>query len=257
MFTKSDTFVILILSMNKPILDELSVFFPCYNEEKNIQNTVSKAIPVLNKLVKRWEIILINDGSKDNTAKVLEKIKKQYSQEDISIITHNPNRGYGGALKSGLYNSKYQWITFTDSDGQFDFSEISNLIKKQQATKADVVIGYYLSRQVSKTTIITSKIWELIVFILFGLKVTDIDCGFKLINKKVVDTISKLEAERGAFISSEFLIKTKKTGFKIVEIGVHHYPRTEGKATGRNIKVILKSFSDLFHLWFKINFHRA
>jgi len=257
MFTKSDTFVILILSMNKPILDELSVFFPCYNEEKNIQNTVSKAIPVLNKLVKRWEIILINDGSKDNTAKVLEKIKKQYSQEDISIITHNPNRGYGGALKSGLYNSKYQWITFTDSDGQFDFSEISNLIKKQQATKADVVIGYYLSRQVSKTTIITSKIWELIVFILFGLKVTDIDCGFKLINKKVVDTISKLEAERGAFISSEFLIKTKKSGFKIVEIGVHHYPRTEGKATGRNIKVILKSFSDLFHLWFKINFHRA
>jgi len=238
-------------------LSELSVFFPCYNEEKNIQNTVSKAIPVLNKLVKRWEIILINDGSKDNTAKVLEKIKKQYSQEDISIITHNPNRGYGGALKSGLYNSKYQWITFTDSDGQFDFSEISNLIKKQQATKADVVIGYYLSRQVSKTTIITSKIWELIVFILFGLKVTDIDCGFKLINKKVVDTISKLEAERGAFISSEFLIKTKKTGFKIVEIGVHHYPRTEGKATGRNIKVILKSFSDLFHLWFKINFHRA
>ncbi|MCW1949726.1 MAG: glycosyltransferase family 2 protein [Candidatus Shapirobacteria bacterium] len=243
--------------MNKPILDELSVFFPCYNEEKNIQNTISKAIPVLNELVKKWEIILINDGSKDNTATVLEKIKKQYSKDDISIITHNPNRGYGGALKSGLYNSKYQWITFTDSDGQFDFSEISNLIKKQQSTKADLVIGYYLSRQVSKTTIITSKIWELIVFILFGLKVTDIDCGFKLINKKIVDTIPKLEAERGAFISSEFLIKAKKAGFKIVEIGVHHYPRTEGKATGRNIKVILKSFSDLFRLWFKINFHRA
>ena len=256
MFTKADTFVILILSMNKPILDELSVFFPCYNEEKNIQNTVSKAIPVLNDLVKKWEIILVNDGSKDNTAKVLEKIQKQYPKQ-VKIITHNPNRGYGGALKSGLYNSKYQWITFTDSDGQFDFSEISNLIKKQQDTNADVVIGYYLSRQVSKTTIITSKIWELIVFILFGLKVTDIDCGFKLINKKVVDTIPKLEAERGAFISSEFLIKAKKSGFKIVEIGVHHYPRTEGKATGRNIKVILKSFSDLFRLWFKINFHRA
>ncbi len=242
--------------MNKPIINELSVFFPCYNEEKNIETTVSKAIPVLNKITQKWEIILINDGSKDNTAKVLEKIKKQYSKEDISIITHSPNRGYGGALKSGLYNSKYQWITFTDSDGQFDFSEISNLIEKQQKTKADIVIGYYLARQVSKSTIITSKIWELIVLILFGLKVTDIDCGFKLINKKVVDTIPKLEAERGAFISSEFLIKAKKTGFKIVEIGVHHYPRTEGKATGRNIKVILKSFSDLFRLWFKINFHR-
>ena len=241
----------------KPFLiDELSVFFPCYNEEKNIKNTVSKAIPILQKTAAKWEIILINDGSKDNTGKVLEEIQREYPKQ-IKIITHSPNRGYGAALKSGLYNSQYQWITFTDSDGQFDFSEITDLIKKQQSSKADIVIGYYLSRQVSKTAILTSKIWELIVFILFGLHVTDIDCGFKLLNKKVVETIPKLEAERGAFISSEFLIKSKKAGFKIVEIGVHHYPRVEGKATGRNIKVILKSFSDLFRLWFKINFHRA
>jgi glycosyltransferase involved in cell wall biosynthesis len=242
--------------MNKFLIDQLSVFFPCYNEEKNIQKTVSKAVLTLKKVAQKWEILLIDDGSKDNTAKVLQKIKKQYPNQ-IKIITHNPNRGYGGALKSGLYSSKYDWITFTDSDGQFDFSEIAKFIKKQQSTKADLVIGYYLSRKVSKATIITSKIWELIVFILFGLHVTDIDCGFKLISKKVVDSIPKLEAERGAFISSEFLIKAKKSGFKIVEIGVHHYPRLEGAATGRNIKVILKSFSDLFRLWFKINFSRA
>ncbi len=242
--------------MSKILIPELSVFYPCYNEEKNIKKTVDKTVPVLNKIAKKWEIILINDGSKDNTASVLESIKKEYSP-NIKVITHNPNRGYGAALKSGLYNAKYQWITFTDSDGQFDFSEIVNLLDKQQKTQADIVIGYYLSRKVSKATIITSKIWELIVFILFGLRVTDIDCGFKLINKKVINTIPKLEAERGAFISSEFLIKAKKSGFKIVEIGVHHYPRVEGQATGRNIKVILKSFSDLFRLWFKINFHRA
>ena len=239
--------------MNKYQIEELSVFFPCYNEEKNIKNTVSKAVKVLKKVAKKWEIILINDGSKDNTAKVIEQIKKGYPKE-ISIITHNPNRGYGAALKSGLYNAKYDWITFTDSDGQFDFEEITKFIDKQQKTKADIVIGYYLSRQVSKATILTSKIWEIIVFILFGLKVTDIDCGFKLIRKSVIEKIPKLEAERGAFISSEFLIKSKKAGFKIVELGVHHYPRVEGKATGRNIKVILKSFSDLFGLWYKINF---
>jgi glycosyltransferase involved in cell wall biosynthesis len=242
--------------MKKYLIEELSVFFPCYNEEKNIKNTVSKTIPVLNNVAKKWEIILVNDGSKDNTAKVLEEIKSNYPKE-IKIITHDPNRGYGGALKSGLYNSMYQWIAFTDSDGQFDFSEITKFIEKQKETKSDIVIGYYLSRQVSKATIITSKIWEIIVFILFGLKVTDIDCGFKLLNKKVVDTIPRLEAERGAFISSEFLIKSKKSGFKITEIGVHHYPRTEGKATGRNLKVILKSFSDLFRLWYKINFKSA
>ena len=187
--------------MNKYLIDELSVFFPCYNEEKNIPTTVSKAITVLKKTAKNWEIILVNDGSKDNTAKVLETIKAKYPQ-NIKIVTHNPNRGYGAAVKSGLYNSKYQWIAFTDSDGQFDFSEVTKFIKKQQETKADLVIGYYLSRQVSKTVILTSKIWEIIVFILFGLKVTDIDCAFKLINKKVVDTIPKLEPERGAFITS-------------------------------------------------------
>jgi glycosyltransferase involved in cell wall biosynthesis len=242
--------------MSKFLINELSVFFPCYNEEKNIKNTIDKTIPVLKKNAQNWEIILINDGSKDNTAKVLEEIKKDYPNQ-IRIITHNPNRGYGAALKSGLYNAKYQWIAFTDADGQFDFSEVTKFIEKQKSTKADIVIGYYLARQVSKVAILTSKIWELIVFILFGLHVTDIDCAFKLINKKVIDTIPKLEAERGAFISSEFLIKSKKAGFKIVEVGVHHYPRVEGNATGRNIKVIIKSFSDLFRLWFKISFYRA
>lgn len=241
--------------MAKFLIDELSVFFPCYNEGKNIKSTVDKTIPTLKKIAGKWEIILINDGSKDNTAQVLEEIKKQYPKQ-IKIITHHPNRGYGAAFKSGVYNAQYKWIAFTDADGQFDFTEVTKLIEKQQKTKADVVIGYYLGRKVSKATIITSKIWELIVFLLFGLHVTDIDCGFKLINKKVIDTIPKLEAERGAFISSEFLIKSKKAGFKIVEVGVHHYPRLEGKATGRNIKVILKSFSDLIKLWVKINSKR-
>ncbi len=241
--------------MTKFLIKELSVFYPCYNEEKNIKNTVDKTIPILQKIANKWEIILINDGSKDNTAKILEEIKKQYSTQ-IKVITHNPNRGYGAALKSGFYNSQYEWIVFTDSDGQFDFSEITNFIEKQQKTKSDIVIGYYLVRQVSKAAVFTSKIWELIVFILFGLHVTDIDCAFKLINKKVIDTIPKLESERGAFISSEFLIKSKKAGFKISEIGIHHYPRLEGKSTGRNIKVIIKSFFDLFNLWFKINFKR-
>lgn len=244
------------LFMNHFLIPELSVFYPCYNEEKNIKSTVEKTIPVLKKIAQKWELILINDGSKDNTGKVLLDIKKKYPQQ-ITIVTHNPNRGYGAALKSGFYTSKYQWIAFTDSDGQFDFSEISKFIKKQQKTKSDMVIGYYLSRKVSQMAIITSKIWEVIVFILFGLKVTDIDCAFKLVNKKVIDIIPKLEAERGAFISSELLIKAKKSGFKITEVGVHHFARLEGQATGRQLKVILKSFSDLFRLWFKINFHRV
>ncbi|MFA4827244.1 MAG: glycosyltransferase family 2 protein [Candidatus Shapirobacteria bacterium] len=241
--------------MTKPLLNELSVFFPCYNEEKNIQNTINKALPIIQKIAKTWEIIIINDGSKDKTGEIAKKIQSKYPQS-IKIVTHNPNRGYGGAFKSGLYNAHYEWIAFTDADGQFDFNDVYQLIEKQQKTKADLVIGYYLGRKVSFFRIWGSKLWQLAVFILFGLRVTDIDCGFKLMSKKVVDTIPKLESERGPFITSEFLIKAKKSGFKIEEAGVHHFARLEGEATGTKLNVVLAGFKDLFRLWFKINFGR-
>ncbi len=235
--------------MNK--VPELSVFFPAYNEEKNLPNTVGKAIEILKNFAEKWEIIIVDDGSSDNTGVVAKKFAEKY--KNIRIVTHNPNRGYGAAFKSGLYAAQYDWITFTDSDGQFDFSEIGNFFAKQKETNADLVIGYYLDRKVSFGKKITSKMWEYLVFLMFGLKVHDIDCGFKLIKKKVVDTISPLESERGAFISSEFLIKAKKAGFKIVELGVHHYPRIAGEGTGRKLNVIIKSFLDLVKLRSKLS----
>ncbi len=241
--------------MNLNQIEELSIFFPCYNEEANISDTFHKAIPILEKLAKKWEIILVNDGSKDKTGQVLEKLQNEYPKQ-VEIVTHNPNRGYGAAFKSGVYHAKYQWIAFTDADGQFDFSELANLIKCQRDTQADLVIGYYLGRKVPFYRIWGSTVWQLAVFILFGLKVRDIDCGFKLFSKKVVDTIPKLEAERGPFISSEFLIKAKKAKFKIVEIGVSHFSRQAGEATGAKLNVILSGLKDLFKLWFKIHFSK-
>lgn len=232
------------------LIDSLSLFFPTYNEEGNIEKVVLNAKKTLLKTAKNWEIIVVNDGSKDDTMKIVSDLSKE--EPRIRLINHRTNRGYGGSLQSGFYNSKYDWITFTDSDGQFDFSEIDNFIKTQKETNADLVIGYYKKRQVSKFKIITSKMWELAVFVLFGLHVKDVDCGFKLISKKVIEKIPRLESERGAFISSEFLIKSKKAGFKIVEIPITHYPRTAGKGTGRDIKVIVKSFVDLFRLWRKL-----
>ncbi|KKU70405.1 MAG: Glycosyl transferase family 2, partial [Candidatus Woesebacteria bacterium GW2011_GWD1_47_21] len=132
------------------------------------------------------------------------------------------------------------------------FSEISNFIRKQRETGADLVIGYYKKRRVSFFKILTSRLWELVVFLLFGLKTRDIDCGFKLVSRKVIEKIPKLESERGAFISSEFLIKARKSGFKIIEIPVTHYPRTKGAGTGRKLNVIIKSFVDLLKLWKKL-----
>ena len=229
------------------MLTSLSVFFPAYNVEIQIEATVRKAYAVIPKIAQNYEIIVVNDGSRDRTGEILADLKKEYP--DLNIITHLKNRGYGGALKSGLYAAKHDWVVFTDSDGQFDISELPNLIVKQKESNADLVIGYYLKRQVAATKIITSKIWELVVFLLFGLKVRDIDCGFKLISQRVIKEIPKLESERGAFISSELLIKAKKYCFEIAETGVHHFPRLEGKGTGRDPRVIINSFKDLFKLY--------
>jgi len=231
-------------------IDKLSVFFPTYNEEANIGSTVLKAKKVLEEIAQEWEILIINDGSQDKTGEIAAMLAEKDPR--VRVITHPSNRGYGASLKSGFYNSRHPWIAFTDSDGQFDFSEITSFIETQKRESADLVIGYYKKRQVSKFKMLTSRMWELAVIVLFGLKVHDIDCGFKLISKKVIDSIPKLQSERGAFISSEFLIKAKKSGFKIVEIGVTHLPRLAGKGTGRNINVIIKSFVDLFKLWKKL-----
>ena len=241
--------------MKRYSIPELSVFFPAYNEEKNLKNTIEKTVAILKKVAQKWEILIINDGSKDGTGQIAQELARKY-RNNVLVITHHRNRGYGAALKSGFYNSRYRWIAFTDSDGQFDFSEIVNFIKSQKETNADLVIGYYLKRQVSFLRILGTRIWQLAVFLLFGLKVKDIDCGFKLIRKKVIETIPKLEAERGPFISSELLIKSKKSGFKIVEIGVHHYPRKLGTATGTDLNVVFSGLSDLVKLWLKFNFHR-
>lgn len=237
------------------LLPELSVFFPAYNEEKNIDSTVEQAVGVLKKIAPRWEVLIVNDGSTDGTERVAKRLVKKYPGR-VQMITHNPNRGYGAALRSGFYGCRYQWITFTDADGQFDFADVRKLIRKQKATNADLVIGYYLKRKVPFYRLIGSKIWQLAVWLLFGLKARDTDCAFKLVKKEVIDAIPRLESERGPFISSEFLIKAKKAGFKIVEEGVKHYPRKEGAATGSSLKVVLSGFKDLLYFWFKLNFSR-
>lgn len=244
-----DGWVIYSNSMAK-LTKELSVFLPAYNEEANLPSTVKNVVDNAARVADKWELIIVNDGSKDKTGEVAKKLAAKY--KGIRVIDHPVNRGYGAALKSGLYGAKYDWISFIDSDGQFNFEEIDEFIKTQEKTNADLVIGYYRKRQVSSLRKLNTLAWQIVVFILFGLRVKDIDCGFKLISKKVVDSIEKLESERGAFISSEFLIKARKHNFKIVEIPVHHYPRKVGEATGAKLNVIIKSFIDLFRLWKKL-----
>lgn len=229
---------------------KLSVFFPAYNEEQNIEKTVLNALKVLKENVSEYEVIIVNDGSKDKTGAISDKIAKE--NKFVRVIHHNPNQGYGAALRSGFYNAKYPWIVTIDSDGQFDFAEVTKLLAKTD--RADVIYGYRINRQDSTLRKINGWAWTLLNNLLFGVNVHDVDCAFKLVKKEVIDKIPKLESSRGGMISPELLAKAKKSGYKIVEVGVHHYSRSEGKQTGANLKVIIKSFADLISLWKKLNF---
>ena len=231
-------------------LDQLSIFFPAYNEEAHINQTVQQALKIAPQVAKKFEILVINDGSQDRTEEIVNQIVAQHKQ--VRQLVHSVNSGYGEALKTGFYNTQYDWIVFTDSDGQFDFAEIEQFIRTQQETGADMVIGYYRKRAVSWRRKLNTWVWQQIVGFLFGLRVRDIDCGFKLIHRRVIDQIPRLESGRGAFISSELLIKAQKQGFKIIEIPVTHHPRKAGRGTGADLNVILRSFWDLGNLWWKL-----
>lgn len=228
-------------------LSELSVFFPAYNEEENIKATVLHAVEVCQKLTDKYEIIIVDDGSKDNTGKISSDLANK--NPNIKVITHSPNRGYGGALKSGMYAAQYKYIAFNDSDGQFDFSQIERFIPHLQ--EYDLVIGFRKKRVEGFLRWANAKAWSLLIDILFRLHVKDIDCAFKVFKKEIIDTVEPLQSE-GALISTEFLVKSKRAKFKIKEVPVDHLPRKGGKPTGASIKVIVKAFYELLKLWRKI-----
>lgn len=230
-------------------VDRLSVFFPAFNEEANLTETIDKAVKILQKLdLKNYEVIIINDGSADNTGEVAEKLAKKY--KEVRVINHPHNKGYGEALKSGFYSAKYDWIAFSDSDGQFDFAEITKLIAKTD--EAEVIVGYRINRQDNLIRKLNGWGWTFVSNLLLGINVRDVDCAFKLIRKDVIEKIPKLKSTRGGMISPELLALIRRNGFKIVEVGVHHYPRKVGEQTGANLQVIITSFLELFKLWWAL-----
>ena len=235
------------------MIKSLSVFFPVVNEEANLENIVSHAVRVLENLKLDYEIIIVDDGSTDKTGEIAEKLAKENSL--IQVLHHNGNYGYGEALKTGFYNAKYEIIVYTDGDGQFNFSEVDNFLEKIEAY--DLIIGFRIKRKDNFIRTLFAKGWAFALFLFFGLNLKDVDCGFKMIRKKVLDTIPKLESTRGGMINAELAIKAKKFGFKITQIGVNHYPRVAGKPTGANINVIVSSFADLFKLWWRLRKHEV
>lgn len=237
--------------MNKKV-KELSIFFPFWNEEKNIENVVKKAIPVAERVALNWEILMIDDGSSDRTYQVCKKLADE-DPKHLEVISHKPNRGYGAALREGFEKAKYNLVVFNDGDSQFDFSEVNKFIEKVKS--ADIVIGYRKKRRdhpVRRVLMWVLKIWD---FIFFGFYFKDIDCGFKLFRKSAITAISPLKAE-GAMITTEILAKTIKAGLKIAEVEVTHNPRLYGNQSGGNLRVILRAIKESFILWFDLRYGR-
>lgn len=234
--------------MNK--VPELSIFFPFWNEEENIESVIKKAIPQAEKLAAKWEIIMIDDGSSDKTLELARKLSKNDSR--LIALTHKKNRGYGAALKTGLSASKYELIVFNDGDGQFDLSETSKFLDK--IGQVDMVIGFRKKRLDNPFRHILMNLLKIWDFIFFGFTFKDIDCGFKLFRKKSLNKIMPFQSE-GAMITTEILAKAKKAKFKILQIEVSHYQRVYGDQSGGNIRVILRAIRESLMLWVSINFN--
>jgi glycosyltransferase involved in cell wall biosynthesis len=228
-------------------LKSLSVFMPAFNEEDSIASTVEGVVKVLKTMNLDWEVLVVDDGSKDKTAEVVKGLEKKFP--GVKLVSHPKNKGYGHALKTGFASAKYPWVAFVDSDGQFDFAEIKKLAAK--TGEADVILGYRLNRADPFQRRIFTWGWKMLAMILLGLNVRDYSCGFKLIKKKVIEDISPIESEEKV-TQIEMLIKAKKRGYKFAEVGVHHYARTAGVPTGANLSVVLTSFNDMLKLWKKL-----
>ena len=220
----------------------LTIFFPAFNEEEIIEQTVRKALGVAAGASDDYEVIVVDDGSRDGTAAVVERMAAQ--DPHVRLVRHERNRGYGAALRSGFADAQKTYVFFSDADGQFDLGELPKLLAL--GSEAPVVVGYRVKRNDPPHRLFIAKTYNLIVRLVFGLRVRDIDCAFKLLRREVLSRVV-LESN-GAFISSELLIKLRRAGVPIVECGVQHYPRTTGYSKGANVSVILKTMRDIIRL---------
>lgn len=225
-------------------LASLSIFMPAYNEEGNIAATIMDATKAVKTVTNNYEIIVVNDGSRDKTEEIVTGLARL--DPHIRLINHSQNKGYGAAVKTGMKACRKDWIFFTDSDGQFHYDELKKFVIATQS--ADLVMGYRKKRMDPFHRVFVAqvllKIWN---FVLFGLTVRDVDCAYKLFRREVRDAV-KLKTE-SAITVSEFIIKAKAHGFKIIQLPVQHYARRFGEQTGGNWRVIIRAARESFRLY--------
>ncbi len=221
----------------------LSIFFPAYNEEENIADTVREAEAAVRDITDTYEIIIVNDGSKDKTGAIADSLAATNSH--IKVVHHNPNQGYGAAVWSGIKAAQYDYVFFTDADLQFKLDELKKLV--EFVPEYEVVIGYRAKRMDPFMRLVNAKGWNVLNRILFGLKVKDIDCAFKLFKREVV--VDLPVQSRGAMLSAEMLIRLQRNGIIFKQVPVTHLPRTKGSPTGAKLSVIIRAFKEMIKVY--------
>jgi glycosyltransferase involved in cell wall biosynthesis len=230
------------------MVQALSVVLPAFNEEANIERVVRDCLAYLEGTGLDYELVVTNDGSRDRTGDVLNRLATEIPR--LRPQHHPQNRGYGAALRTGFDAATKRFVFYMDGDGQFDIRELDNILPL--ATDEDhIVTGYRIERRDPFMRRLNAKLFGgWLVRILLDVRVRDLNCAFKLIPKKVLDAIT-LEST-GALINAELYGRAVRKGFGIKEVGVHHYPRTAGVQTGAHLSVIVRAFYDLFRLRQKI-----
>ena len=229
-----------------PRVARLSYFFPAHNEEANLEGLVLEALETLPSIAETFEIIAVNDGSRDRTREIADRLAAEHP-DVVRAVHHDVNRGYGGALRSGFEASRYELLAFTDGDRQFRVADIALLTARLAAAdRPDVVVGYRIKRADPMIRIVYARTYKLANRIFYGLRVRDVDCACKLFRREALEDV-RVESG-GAFFSAELMIKVKEQGRSIAEVGVPHYARTAGSPTGARPSVIGRAVKDFWML---------
>lgn len=225
-------------------LPALSYFFPAHNEAANLRGLVEEALETLPTLAETFEIIIVNDGSRDETSAIADELA--VAHPEVRAVHHPTNLGYGAALRSGFAAARHDHLAFTDGDRQFKVVDLGRLIDRLAAGDADAVVGYRIRRADPLVRTVYAKLYRLANLIFFGLKVRDVDCACKLFTRASLEGVNVESG--GAFFSAELLIKLRARGRHLAEVGVPHYPRTAGSPTGAKPQVVFRAIRDFWAL---------
>ena len=218
---------------------EISAVMPAFNEEGNLEQSVGRMAAALAEQARAFEVIVVDDGSRDGTATLLARLKAIHPS--LRVVRHPVNRGYGAALRSGFAAARYPWIFLMDADNQFDPADVAVLLAA--AADADIVAGYRKRRRDPLPRRLNAWAFFTLVTILFGRLARDVNCAFKLIRR---DLLVRMELHsEGALINTEVFVLARQLQARVVEVPVQHYPRTSGRQTGANLRVVFRAFSEL------------